>query len=184
MQDGGHGNRSRRTTSKEKATLIADTVNTFEAIARRIVRRDVLAEVGAHIHRSIKGRLENDLIPWLGTRPIRSSRAPEILETARIAARGAEETRRRALQDRGRVFAMPLPRGGESADPSRDRSGALARACVKELASITNRQQSVLCFARLKARGAFPDALRLTPGDRWCSTRPGELRMAEKVVRV
>ena len=164
---------------QEKATLIADTVNTFEAIAREWFATFSPKWVLTHSSK-VKVRLENDLIPWLGTRPIRSITAPEILENLRrIAARGAEETARRALQDCGRVFRYAVATGRAERDPSRDLSGALAPRTVKHLASIT---EPTAVGALLRAiegyEGHFPTrcALRLAP---MVFTRPGELRMAE-----
>jgi integrase len=164
---------------EEKATLIADTVNTFEAIAREWFDHFSAKWVVTHSSK-VSGRLEKDLVPWLGKRPILAITAAEILTTLRrIAARGAAETARRALQDCGRIFRYAVATGRAERDPSRDLAGALAPRAVKHLPSITEPNKvGALLRAIDGYEGFFVTrcALRLAP---LVFTRPGELRKAE-----
>ncbi len=71
-------------------------------------------------------RLEKDLFPWLGKRPIASITAPELLDCLRrIEARGALDTAHRAHQNCGQVFRYAVATGRAERDPSGDLKGAL-----------------------------------------------------------
>lgn len=74
----------------------------------------------------IMGRLENDIFPWLGKRPIGEISAQELLMVIRkIESRGALETAHRALSECGRVFRYAVASGMAERDPSGDLKGAL-----------------------------------------------------------
>jgi integrase len=163
----------------EKIALVERSENTFEAIAREWFAMFSPKWVTTHSNKVI-GRLEKDLVPWLGSRPIRDITAPEVLSVLRrIAARGADETARRALQDCGRVFRYAVATGRADRDPTRDLSGALAPRTVVHLPSITEpKAVGALMRAIDDYQGTFVTrcALRLAP---LVFTRPGELRQAE-----
>lgn len=163
----------------EKIAKIESTENTFAAIAREWFALFAPKWVKTHSSK-VLGRLENDLLPWLGTRPIRDITSPEVLTVLRrIAARGADETTRRALQDCGRVFRYAVATGRADRDPSRDLAGALAPRSVVHLLSITEPNEvGALMRAIDDYQGSFVTrcALRLAP---LVFTRPGELRKAE-----
>ena len=58
-------------------------------------------------------RLERDVFPWIGNRPIGDIHAPEILTVLRrVEARGAGETAHRALSNCGQVFRYAVATGG------------------------------------------------------------------------
>ena len=165
----------------EKVAHIECTENTFAAIAREWFGLFSPKWVETHSSK-VLGRLENDLVPWLGTRPIREITAPEVLTVLRrIAARGADETARRALQDCGRVFRYAVATGRTDRDPTRDLAGALAPRSVVHLPSVTEpKTVGALMRAIDDYQGTFVTrcALRLAP---LVFTRPGELRKAEWV---
>jgi len=55
--------------------------------------------VNSHSSKILR-RLERDIFPWLGARPIASITAPELLTALRrIESRGALETAHRAMQN-------------------------------------------------------------------------------------
>lgn len=57
-------------------------------------------------------RLEQNIFPWIGRRPIIEVTAPELLSALRrIEARGANETAHRTLQICSQVFDMALQAG-------------------------------------------------------------------------
>ena len=125
-------------------------------------------------------RLELNVFPWLGARPIKGITAPELLAVLRRGeSRGANETAHRALQVCGRVFRFAIATGRADRDPSRDLSGALAPTQEKHLASITEPGAvGELLRAIDGYKGAFVTrcALRLAP---LVFVRPGELRQAQ-----
>ena len=102
----------------EKIAKIESTGNTFAAVAREWFALFAPKWVETHSSK-VLGRLENDLLPWLGTLPIRDITAPEVLTVLRrVASRGADETARRALQDCGRVFRYAVSTGRADRDPA------------------------------------------------------------------
>ena len=90
---------------KEQKTAKADRAgNSFEVIAREWfeARKDNWAP--SHSGRLIK-RLQNDVFPWIGGRPIAEITPPEILAVLkRIEGRGTLDTAHRVHQDCGQVF--------------------------------------------------------------------------------
>ena len=161
-----------------RVTLEASTENTFEAIAREWFGVFSPKWVSTHSGK-VLGRLEADLMPWLGSRPIRDITAPEVLSVLRrIAARDADETSRRALQDCGRMFRYAVATGRAERDPTRDLAGALVPRSVVHHPSITDpKAVGALMPAIDDYEGNFITrcALRLAP---LVFTRPGELRGA------
>lgn len=63
--------------------------NSFEAVAREWFAKHMAGK--AESHRSkVLGRLENDVFPWMGNRPIADIKAPELLAVVRrTESRGA-----------------------------------------------------------------------------------------------
>jgi integrase len=162
-----------------KVALVESTENTFEAIAREWFGLFSKQWVPGHADKIIR-RLELNVFPWIGTRPIKAITAPELLAVLRrIEIRGANETAHRALQVCGRVFRFAVASGRAERDPSRDLGGALAPTKEKHLASITDPQE---VGALLRAIDAYEGAwitrcaLRLAP---LVFVRPGELRAAQ-----
>ena len=67
----------------------------------------------------IIGRLERDVFPSLGARPVGEVTAPELLAVLRrIEARGAIETAHRAHQNCGRVFRYAIATGRAERNPA------------------------------------------------------------------
>lgn len=129
----------------------------------------------------ILGRLEKDIFPWLGMRPISEITAAELLTVIRrIEGRGALETAHRALSECGRVFRYAVACGLADRDPSGDLRGALPpRRRNKHFAAITNTKQVGDLLRDIEAysgttvvRCAFALSPRLF-------LRPGELRKLE-----
>jgi integrase len=163
----------------EAIALVETTENTFEAIAREWFGMFSVKWVEGHADKIIR-RLELNVFPWIGARPVKAITAPELLAVLRrMEARGANETAHRALQVCGRVFRFAVATGRAERDPSRDLSGALAPTKEKHLASITDPEG---VGALLRAIDAYDGswitrcALRLAP---LVFVRPGELRAAQ-----
>ncbi|HAF43522.1 MAG TPA: integrase [Gallionellaceae bacterium] len=104
-----------------------DARSVFEVVAREWFEKHRLSLKWEDNHSSkILGRLEKDIFPWLGKRPVAEITAPELLSVIRkIEARGALETAHRALSECGRVFRYAVASGLAERDPSGDLKGAL-----------------------------------------------------------
>lgn len=167
---------NRKATKTAKADRAA---NSFEAVAREWFATRSPNWAASHAEKIIQ-RLEKDIFPWLGGKPIAEITAPELLAVLRrIENRGALDTTHRAHQNCGQVFRYAVATGRAERDPSGDLRGALAPAKHKHFPSIT---EPLAVGGLLRAidgfRGTFvvQCALKLAP---LFFVRPGELRKAE-----
>jgi len=164
---------------KRSTKLAAE--NSFEAIAREWHAKFTPKWTAGHAER-ILIRLEQDVFPWIGKRPILEVTAPEILSALRrVENRGAIETAHRISQICGQVFRYAIVTGRAERNPAADLRGALAPVKQKHHASITDPIEiGRLLRAISDYRGSFVTkcALQLAP---LFFVRPGELRHAEWV---
>ena len=125
-------------------------------------------------------RLEKDVFPWLGGRPIAEIAAQELLGVIRrVEERGALETAHRELNICGQVFRYAIATGRAERDPSGDLRGALPPVKTKHMAAITDPKQVGELLIKLDGyQGGLVVrcALRLAP---LFFVRPGELRQAK-----
>ena len=99
--------------------------NTFEAVAREWVTNQHKRLSPAYCA-LLLARLEADIFPQIGSRPITDVDAPEVLDALRkVEKRGAIETARRIRQCCGQVFRYAIATGRAKYDPSVDLNGAL-----------------------------------------------------------
>lgn len=163
---------------KRKAEAVAGA-DTFEAIAREWIGKRTPTWAPSHAEKII-ARLERDLFPWIGAKPIAKLTAPDLLACLRrIESRGAIETAHRAHQNAGQVFRYAVATGRAGGDISRDLRGSLQPVKGEHLASITEPERVAELLRAIDAfNGTFPVrcALRLAP---LVFVRPGELRQAE-----
>lgn len=163
----------------EKAAGEDRAANSFEVIAREWIAKQSPTWAPSHGDKII-ARLERDLFPWLGRRPIADITAKELLATVnRIADRGATETAHRALQNCGQIFRYAVVTGRMDRNPAADLKGALPPVKPGHLAAIVDPAAiGGLLRAIESYQGAFitKSALRLAP---LVFVRPGELRQAE-----
>ncbi|MDR3478576.1 MAG: integrase arm-type DNA-binding domain-containing protein [Gammaproteobacteria bacterium] len=164
--------------SKKRAIKLA-AQNTFEMVAREWYQKNSAQWVDSHGDRIIR-RLEKDVFPWIGKRPITEISAPEILSVLqRIENRGAIETAHRTHQNFGQIFRYAIAAGYAENDPSPHLRGALKPVQQRHHASITDPKAiGDLLRAINSYEGFFVTkcALRLAP---LFFVRPGELRKAE-----
>jgi integrase len=153
--------------------------DTFEALAREWYARFAPTWAPSHSERIIR-RLERDIFPWLGSKPIAEVAAPELLEVVRrIEARGALETAHRALQNCGQVFRYAIATARAERDPSQDLRGALPPVKDRHFPAITDPTRVADLLRMLDSyEGTLTVrcALRLAP---LVFVRPGELRKAK-----
>jgi len=162
-----------------KRALEQAGTNTFEAVAREWLEgRKSHVEPAQHV--KTLARMDNDVFPWLGKRPIAEIDAPEILTVLkRIDGRGARYSAHRVRSEISRVFRFAVATGRATGDPARDLIGAIPTAVEKHFAAITEPIKVAEMLRAFDAfTGTFPVlcALRLAP---LLFVRPGELRSAE-----
>lgn len=170
--DPGENRKAQRASKTDQAE------NSFEVVAREWFLKHSPNWATSHADKVLQ-RLEKDVFPWVGGRPIAEITAPEVLKVLqRIEGRGALDTAHRAYQNFGQVFRYAVATGRSTHDPSADLKGALPPAKHEHFASIT---EPAKVAELLRAIGGFKGtfivqcALRLAP---MLFVRPGELRKA------
>jgi integrase len=165
-------------SAERKATKTAAS-ETFEAIYREWLERFSPRWAPSHKENIIR-RIEKDILPWLGARPIVELKAADLLAALRrIEARGALESAHRTKQAVGQVFRYAVATGRAERDPTADLRGALPPASKGSFAAITEPKAIGELLRAIEGyQGSFivRCALRLAP---LVFVRPGELRAAE-----
>jgi integrase len=162
-----------------KAATMADTENSFEVVAREWHGKFSGTWSACHAETTL-GRLQLDVFPALGARPIDEIKAPEILAMLRrIESRGALETAHRVRTICSQVFRYAVATSRADRDPSADLKGALPPYKKSHLAAITDPKEVASLLRAIDGyQGSFvvKSALQLAP---LFFVRPGELRQAE-----
>jgi integrase len=162
-----------------KAVQADRAANSFEVVAREWYAKQAPSWATNHGDRVIR-RLERDIFPWLGGRPIAEINAPELLGALRrIENRGAVETAHRALQNCGQVFRYAIATGRAERDPSPDLKGALSPVKGGHFSAVTEPKQVAELLRAIDdyvGTLTVKCALKLAP---MVFVRPGELRHAE-----
>lgn len=153
--------------------------NSFEAIAREWHAKFTSKWTKEHGER-ILIRLEQNIFPWIGKRPIKEVTAPEILSALlRVEKRGAIETAHRISQICGQIFRYGIVTARAERNPAADLRGALPPVKQKHHASITDPIEVGKLLRAINGYEGFfvtKCALQLAP---LFFVRPGELRRAE-----
>jgi integrase len=162
-----------------KAAKEAENANTFEVVAREWFGKQSATWASSHADK-VLARLENDLFPYLGKRPVAAITAPELLAVLRkIEAREAIDTSHRARQNCSQIFRYAIATGRAVRDPAADLKGALAPTKQSHFASMTDPKAIGGLLRAIDGYQGEPvtkGALRLAP---LVFVRPGELRHAE-----
>ncbi len=162
-----------------KASKFLQAENNFEAIAREWFTKHKPTWTDGHAERIIR-RLERDIFPWLGSRPIADIEAPELLTNLqRIERRGAIETAHRAMQNTSQIFRYAIATGRAKYNPAADLTGALAPTIKTSFPTITDPTKIAELLRAIdgyQGTLATQCALKLAP---LVFVRPGELRQAE-----
>ncbi|MDP1637183.1 MAG: integrase arm-type DNA-binding domain-containing protein [Candidatus Nitrotoga sp.] len=164
----------------QKASKLDLAKNSFEVIAREWFVRHAPNWKENHSSKII-ARLEKDIFPWIGARPIAEIAAPALLATIRrIEARGALETAHRALACCGQVFRYAVSTGRAERDPTGDLRGSLPPVKRdKHFAAITEPKKVGELLRDIDGyQGSYivKSAFKLSP---LLFVRPGELRKME-----
>ena len=162
----------------QKAARVEEVSNSFEVLCREwlIQRSDTVAP--AQTAKTL-ARMEKDVFPWLGRRPIADITAPEILSVLRrIDERGARYTAHRVRSEISRAFRYAIATGRAQRDPCPDLKGAIQPVKTEHMPAITNPKEAGELMRAIDGfRGTFvvKCALQLAP---LLFVRPGELRKA------
>jgi integrase len=165
-----------RKARKQAKTEITET---FEIIAREWHER-FKSNWTTEYASKIMSRLERDVFPYIGARPIKEINAPELLTVLRrVEARGTFELAHRIRTICGQVFRYAVAAGCAERDPAADLRGALSPVqTINRAAIIEPKKVGELLRAIDGYQGSFivKCALKLAP---LFFVRPGELRNAE-----
>lgn len=162
-----------------KSAKVERAANSFEVVAREWFAKFAPTWNENHGNRIIR-RLERDIFPWIGGRPIAEVTASELLATVqRIENRGALETAHRALQNCGQVIRYAIATSRAERDPSQDLRGALPPVKGTHFAAVTEPKKVAEVLRTIdgyEGTLTVACALKLAP---LVFVRPGELRKAE-----
>lgn len=165
-----------RKAQKQAAT---EETEIFEVIAREWHTKFTPTWTLGHATKLLSA-MTRDLFPWLGTRPIKELKAPELLATLRrIERRGALETTHRMRGLLSQIFRYAVATGRAERDPAHDLIGAIPQPKEEHLAAITDPKEIGPLLRAIDGYvGSFVVrcALKLAP---LFFVRPGELRHAE-----
>lgn len=164
-----------RKAAKARALQMAE--DSFEAIAMEWAKRHLAARSESHRTRVIR-RLEREVFPFLGKKPIASITAPDILAVLRkIETRGVLDTAHRTQQTIGTVIRYAVATGRAETDPTAALRGALPAYKSGHMAAPADDPAAI--GAILRAFDAFKGGLVVSVAVRMLPLlfcRPGELR--------
>jgi integrase len=164
---------------KAKKLARADAnANSFEVVAREWFEKQKKVWAPSHADKIIR-RLERDVFPWLGKRPIADITSPELLAVLQRIESRVVETAHRARQNCGQIFRYAVVTGRAKHNITGDLKGALTPWKEEHFASITNPKEIGPLLRDMYAyKGMFEVqcCLRIAPH---VFLRPVELRLAE-----
>jgi len=127
-----------------------------------------------------QARLEKDVLPWIGGKPVSNVIAPDVLSVMRrIDARGARYTAHKVKSEISQIMRYAIATGRAERDPCPDLRGAIPAPKETHRAAITApKEVAELLRAMDGFAGTFivKCALQLSP---LLFVRPGELRKAK-----
>lgn len=130
------GNDPSQVKQEAKRLAILNSESTLEAVAREWHETNLNTWTLKHGKNVIK-RLEGDIFPKLGNRPINKVTAPELLSVLRlIEKRDALDLTRTIAQYCTRVFAYAIATGRAERNPAMDLRGALKTPVTKHHAHL------------------------------------------------
>ncbi len=175
LADGIDPGAAKQTAKLRQHQLAAESL---EAVAREWFERHLAGKADSHKEKVI-ARLERDVFPYLGRRPVAEIKAPDVLAVARrVEARGSLDTAHRVVQNVGQVIRYAIATGRAEADPTPALRGALPPVRHTHYAAPTDDPAAVggilRMFDALTGQPQVIAAVRLLP---LLVCRPGELRV-------
>lgn len=126
-------------SAERKATNLRKKLsaeNSFQAVSMEWYNKQLHTWVPHHAA-DVKRRLESNIFPTLGKRPIDQIEAPELLQTIRkIESRGSYDLAHRVLQVCGQIFQYGIATGRCTRNLSLDLRGALTPHVKKHQAAV------------------------------------------------
>jgi integrase len=164
-----------RRMNKETIHYFAE--NSFEKLANDWFSKQNWTEGHA---RTVRSRMDNYILPWIGKMAIKDISAPDVLSICRrVESRGTIETAHRIKSICSQVLRYCVVVGLIESDPCRDLAGALIPSSPKHMSAITEPKK---IGGLLRAIDSYEghlitkSALSFAP---LVFVRPGELRHAE-----
>ena len=153
---------------------------TFEYVARDWLKNVHSAKVSpGHFDRT-RIRLEQDVLPWLGRRPIAEIAAPELLVCLRrVEERGAIETAHRVKDICGQVFRYGIACGECISNPAAELRDALRPVESRHHAAIVDPKRAGELLRDMMAYNGHPVTRAALSLSALLLLRPGELRHTE-----
>lgn len=168
----------RSAAKRESAGLPPD--GSFEAVAREWLHKVHEIKVSAGHAERTRIRLEQDVFPWLGRRPIDEIEPPELLTCLRrVEARGAIETTHRIKDSCGQVFRFGIASGACKRNPAADLADALQAVETSHHAAIVDPKQVGVLLRDMAAYEGHPVTRAALSLSALLLLRPGELRQCE-----
>jgi len=165
--------------SHQRKIKLAGDKDSFEAVAMEWYGKYRSQWTDNHATTTLR-RIEANLLPWLGSRPIAVIEPREILQTLRrIEKRGSLETAHRVQQIASRIFRYAVATGQCSRDPTTDLKGALPPTRSTHFPTITDPTEIGTLLRTIDGYQGSPItqfALQMAP---LVFVRPGELRHCE-----
>ena len=132
-----------------KRQEIIETTNSFEIVAREWLENQKARMTERHAYYVLK-RLEGNIFPTLGNRPINTITAPELLSVIRVIEdRGAIDIAKRMNQTFGQILRYAIATGRAERDISSDLRGALKTRKTENHASLAEKELPEF-FAKLE----------------------------------
>ena len=167
--------------SHQRKIKLAGDKDSFEAVAKEWYGKYRSQWTDNHATTTLR-RIEANLFPWLGSRPIAVIEPREILQTLRrIEKRGSLETAHRVQQIASRIFRYAVATGQCTRDPTTDLKGALPPTRSTHFPTITDPTEIGALLRTIDGYQGSPItqfALQMAP---LVFVRPGELRHCEWV---
>lgn len=133
----------------ERKAEKAAAENSFQSVARLWLAHWQDGKSPRHVD-YVKRRMDADILPCLGARPIALIEAPELVAmTKAIEQRGARDIAKRALETTGQVFRFAIAHGYDTRNPA-------SEICPSDILKSTRKVN----YARVDAR-ELPELLRL-----------------------
>lgn len=176
LADGVNPSAHRKAT---KAAMAHRAANSFEVVAREWYQKFSGDWSPSH-SKGVRQRLERDVFPFIGSKPIAEISAPDLLAVLRrVEERGALETAHRELAYCSQILRYAIVTHRASQNVSADLRGALPPPKEGHFPAITDPKKVAELLRALDGyEGTLTVrcALRLAP---LVFVRPGELRKAE-----
>lgn len=173
-----HGLAPAAAKQAEKLRQSKAAANSFEAIAREWMTKQA-GEQRQSTRDDVRDRLEKNLFPWIGRRPIAEIDAGELLDALRrVEGRGALVLAHRLRGHAGAIFRYAIATRRAKRDVAADLRGALASRKSRSFAAITEPRavgELLRVIDGYAGSNEVRAALKLAP---MVFVRPGELRAA------